>query len=144
MNVVTLIGRLTRDCEIRTYGEANDKKMARFSLAVDRRGKREEGQQNADFITCVCYGRLADFADGYFRQGTKIALRGSIRTGSYTNKDGIKVYTTDVIADEVEFAESKRSADQNAAPKPAQAAAPAGDGFVNVADSGIEEDLPFA
>ena len=143
MNNVTLLGRLTRDPEIRTYGEAKDKKMARFSLAVDRRGKREEGQQNADFITCVCYGRLADFADSYLKQGTKIALRGHIVTGSYINNDGIKVYTTDVIADEVEFAESKRSADQNAAPKPAQAAAPAGDGFVNVPDDGIEEDLPF-
>lgn len=159
MNTWVGMGRLTRDPQIKTYGEANDKKMARFVLAVDRRGKREEGQQNTDFITCVCYGKLADFADSYLRQGTKITMRGSVRTGSYEGKDGQTVYTTDVIADEVEFAESKR--DSNAGiqdprqdkkpddmmPTPdvntAQAVAQTADAFVHV-DSSVETDLPFA
>lgn len=145
MNEWIGLGRLTKDPQIRTYGENNDKKMARFNLACDRRGKREEGQQTADFIPCVCYGKSADFADSYLRQGTKIAVTGSIVTGSYENKDGQKIYTTDILVRSMEFAESKKAASEQQ-PKPAQAAIPsAGDtdtGFLNIPD-GLEEDLPF-
>lgn len=146
MNTCTLVGRLTRDPQTRAYGE-EDKKMARFTLAVDRKLRRDDGQQTADFIGCVCYGKLAEFADNYLRQGTKIVLRGHINTGKYQNKDGQTVYTTDVIADEMEFAESKKSGDGvpaahgNASPDPV-AAAPADGSFVNVPE-GIEEELPW-
>lgn len=154
MNTWIGVGRLTRDADVRTYGENNDKKMARFTLAVDRRGKKEEGQQTADFISCVCYGKLADFADTYLRQGIKMVVRGHIQTGSYTNKDGQKVYTTDIMVDEMEFAESKRASEGSApatgntaqSRETAPASAPAqgrDDGFINIPD-GLEEMLPFA
>lgn len=149
MNKWIGMGRLTRDPDIRMYGEQQDKKMARFTVAVDRRGKHEEGQQSADFIGCVVYGKLADFVDSYLRQGTKVALTGRIQTGSYRNQEGQKVYTTDVFVEEIEFAESKRATEGNAsqaAPNTAKAEAPkaGADGFVNLPDDGIEEDLPFA
>ena len=114
MNKWIGMGRLVRDPQIRTYGENNDKKMARFTVACDRRGKKEEGQQTADFIGCICYGKQADFVDQYLRQGTKVAIVGSVNTGKYQNKDGQTVYTTDIMVNEIEFAESKRSADQSA------------------------------
>ena len=123
--------------------------IARFTLAVDRRGRRQDGadQQNADFIGCVCFGRQAEFAEKYLRQGTKVAVTGRIQTGSYTNKDGQKVYTTDVVLDDIEFAESKNAqggGDSNysyqAPSRPAPSAA--GDGFMNIPD-GIDEELPF-
>lgn len=145
MNIVTMLGRLTKNPDIRSYGENNDKKMARFTVACDRRGKKEEGQQTADFIPCICYGKLADFADNYLRQGTKIALRGRIQTGNFTNKEGQKVYTTDVIAEEIEFAESKRSGDSaqpatnNATPNPATVDT----SFMDVPDT-MEEQLPWS
>jgi len=148
MNNVTLLGRLTRDASVRTYGDANDKKMARFVIACDRRGKKEEGQQTADFIGCICYGKQADFADQYLRQGTKIALTGEIRTGSYDDKDGKKVYTTDVLVHNIEFAESKRSQEQtqtqtaSAAPNPSTANAPADDSFMDIPRD-IEAQLPW-
>ena len=148
MNVVLLMGRLVRDPQTRTYGDANDRKMARFTIACDRRGKRDEGQQTADFIGCICYGKQADFADQYLRQGTKIALTGEIRTGSYDDNDGKKVYTTDVLVHNIEFAESKRSQEQtqtqtaSAAPNPSTANAPADDSFMDIPRD-IEAQLPW-
>lgn len=109
MNKVILMGRLTRDPDIRqTMGE-NSMLVARYALAVDRRFKRD-GEQSADFIGCVVFGKGAEFAEKYLKQGTKICVVGRIQTGSYTNKDGKKVYTTDVVVEEQEFAESKASA----------------------------------
>ena len=134
MNSVQLIGRLTRDPEIRyTDGGAS---IARFSLAVDRRFKQENGA-DADFINIVSFGKTAEFIEKYFHKGMKIALNGRIQTGSYTDKDGKKVYTTDVVAENVEFCESKGNSANNDAP------APASDGdFMSVPD-GIDEELPF-
>lgn len=110
MNKAVLMGRLTRDADLRyTQGE-NAMAVARFTLAVDRRGKKQDA---ADFISCVAFGKSAEALDKYCRKGTKICLDGHIQTGSYTNKDGVKVYTTDVIVDSWEFAESKAVADQN-------------------------------
>ena len=149
MNRVILMGRLTRDPNI-SYSQSGDNMaIARFTLAVDRRGRRQDGadQQNADFIGCVCFGRQAEFAEKYLRQGTKVAVTGRIQTGSYTNKDGQKVYTTDVVLDDIEFAESKNAqggGDGNysyqAPSRPNLSAA--GDGFMNIPD-GIDEELPF-
>jgi single-strand DNA-binding protein len=123
--------------------------IARFTLAVDRRGRRQDGadQQTADFIGCVAFGRQAEFAEKYLRQGTKVAVTGRIQTGSYTNKDGQKVYTTDVVLDDIEFAESKNAqggGDSNYSYQAPQRPAPsaAGDGFMNIPD-GIDEELPF-
>ena len=134
MNSVQLIGRLTRDPEIRyTDGGAS---IARFGLAVDRRFKQENGA-DADFIKIVSFGKTAEFIEKYFHKGMKIALNGRIQTGSYTDKDGKKVYTTDVVAENVEFCESKGNSANNDAP------APASDGdFMSVPD-GIDEELPF-
>ena len=147
MNKVLLMGRLTRDPQV-SYSQSGDNMaIARFTLAVDRRGRRQDGadQQNADFIGCVCFGRQAEFAEKYLRQGTKVVVVGRIQTGSYTNKDGQKVYTTDVVLDDIEFAESKSSAEGNGngaqtPNRPAPSAA--GDGFMNIPD-GIDEELPF-
>ena len=149
MNRVILMGRLTRDPNI-SYSQGGDNMaIARFTLAVDRRGRRQDGadQQNADFIGCVCFGRQAEFAEKYLRQGTKVAVTGRIQTGSYTNKDGQKVYTTDVVLDDIEFAESKNAQgggesnySYQAPSRPAPSAA--GDGFMNIPD-GIDEELPF-
>lgn len=149
MNRVILMGRLTRDPNI-SYSQGGDNMaIARFSLAVDRRGKRQDGadQQTADFIGCVCFGRQAEFAEKYLRQGTKVVVTGRIQTGSYTDRNGQKVYTTDVVLDDIEFAESKNAqggGDSNysyqAPSRPAPSAA--GDGFMNIPD-GIDEELPF-
>ena len=150
MNKVILMGRLTRDPEVRySQGGENPLAIARFTLAVDRRFKRD-GEATADFISCVAFGRQAEHAERFYRQGLKIVLTGRIQTGSYTNKDGVKVYTTEVVVEEQEFAESKAVSDANAggyrsAPTPAPAPAPvsdAGDGFMNIPD-GIDEELPF-
>ena len=149
MNRVILMGRLTRDPNI-SYSQSGDNMaIARFTLAVDRRGRRQDGadQQNADFIGCVCFGRQAEFAEKYLRQGTKVAVTGRIQTGSYTNKDGQKVYTTDVVLDDIEFAESKNAqggGDSNYSYQAPQRPAPsaAGDGFMNIPE-GLEEELPF-
>lgn len=149
MNKVVLMGRLTRDPEVRYSQNEASTAVARFTLAVDRRFKREGSDQTADFIGCVAFGRQAEFAEKYFHQGTKIAISGRIQTGSYTNKDGQRVYTTDVVVEEQEFAESKAASDRNgygyqqnepaARPEPSMAA---GDGFMNIPD-GIDEELPF-
>lgn len=151
MNKVILMGRLTRDPEVRySQGGENPLAIARFTLAVDRRFKRD-GEATADFISCVAFGRQAEHAERFYRQGLKVVITGRIQTGSYTNKDGVKVYTTEVVVEEQEFAESKAVSDANAggyrsAPTPAPAPAPvsdAGDGFMNIPD-GIDEELPFS
>lgn len=148
MNKVILMGRLTRDPEVRYSAGENATAVARYTLAVDRRFKRD-GEATADFIQCVAFGRSAEFAEKYFRQGIKIAITGRIQTGSYTNKDGMKVYTTDVVVEEQEFAESKNASGvsesgYSAAPSPSRPtpSAATGDGFMNIPD-GIDEELPF-
>ena len=133
MNKVILIGRLTRDAETRYSGETA---VSRYSLAVDRKYKRE-GEQTADFINCVAFGKNGEFAEKYLKKGMKIAVTGRIQTGSYTDKDGKKVYTTDVIVEEHEFCESKGSNENNPAPQATDA-----DGFMSIPD-GIDEELPF-
>ncbi len=147
MNRVILMGRLTRDPNV-TYSQKDNSAIARFTIAVDRRFARRDaadGQQTADFIGCVCFGKQAEFAEKYLRQGTKIACQGRIQTGSYTNKDGQKVYTTDVVLDDVEFAESKNSQGggdyshgSEERPQPSGADA----GFMSI-PQGIDEELPF-
>ena len=144
MNKVILMGRLTRDPEVRYSAGENALAIARYTLAVDRRFRRD-GEASADFINCVSFGRTAEFAEKYFRQGLKIAVTGRIQTGSYTNKDGQKVYTTDVVVEECEFAESKNAAGDNSGFTPSDRPSPssaAGDGFMNIPD-GIDEELPF-
>ena len=150
MNKVILMGRLTRDPEVRYSAGENALAIARFTLAVDRRFRRD-GEATADFINCVSFGRSAEFAEKYFRQGLKIAVTGRIQTGSYTNRDGQKVYTTEVVVEEQEFAESKAASDNYAASHPQAAAsvpsmptpgAASADGFMNIPD-GIDEELPF-
>lgn len=145
MNKVILMGRLTRDPEIRYSQGAEQTCIARYTLAVDRRTRQQEGQQTADFINCVAFGHNAEFAEKYFRQGLKIVITGRIQTGSYTNREGRKVYTTDVIAEEQEFAESKAAAAGNAGNAAGQQAEPqtGADGFMNIPD-GIDEELPFS
>ncbi|MBO5070097.1 MAG: single-stranded DNA-binding protein [Roseburia sp.] len=145
MNKVILIGRLTRDPEVRYSQGDQATAVARYTLAVDRRFKRDGDQQTADFINCVAFGRAAEFAEKYFRKGTKLAITGRIQTGSYTNKDGQKVYTTDIVVEEQEFAESKSAGGDSAGFTPASRPSPSsavGDGFMNIPD-GIDEELPF-
>ncbi len=158
MNKVILMGRLTRDPDVRYSAGESATAVARYTLAVDRRFKRD-GDATADFIGCVAFGRQAEFAEKYLRQGTKIAITGRIQTGSYTNREGQKVYTTDVIVEDQEFAESKSASERNSGysasynnPAPSSAPAPAAssqdmgsmsaDGFMNIPD-GIDEELPF-
>lgn len=141
MNKVILMGRLTRDPDVRyTQGE-EPMAIARFTLAVDRRGKRD-GEASADIPSCVCFRRTAEFIEKYAHQGTKLVVVGRIQTGSYTNRDGQKVYTTDVVVEEAEFAESKAAADRNAQQTPPPSPDTGADGFMNIPD-GIEEELPF-
>ena len=109
MNKAILMGRLTRDPEVRYSQGESPMAIARYTLAVDRRFNRNGDENTADFISCVAFGKAGEFAEKYFRKGTKIAVTGRIQTGSYTNKDGVKVYTTDVVVEEQEFAESKNS-----------------------------------
>ena len=148
MNKVILMGRLTRDPEVRYSQGERPTAVARYTLAVNRTFKRA-GEPDADFINCVTFGRSAEFAEKYFRQGIRIVVSGRIQTGSYTNRDGQKVYTTDVVVEDQEFAESKSVSDANAggfraaAPSPTPApVSDAGDGFMNIPD-GIDEELPF-
>ena len=144
MNKVILMGRLTRDAEVRySQGDASTA-VARFTLAVDRRFKRDNDEQTADFINCVAFGKTGEFLERYGRKGTKFLVEGRIQTGSYTNKDGQRVYTTDVVVEQIEFAESKASSDNSGyvpVEKPSPSGA-AGDGFMNIPD-GIDEELPF-
>lgn len=142
MNKVILMGRLTRDPDVRyTQGE-EPMAIARFTLAVDRRGKRD-GEASADFPSCICFRRTAEFVEKYAHQGTKLVVTGRIQTGSYTNRDGQKVYTTDVVVEEAEFAESKAAADRNTQQTPPSSPDTGADGFMNIPD-GIEEELPFS
>ena len=148
MNKVILMGRLTRDPEVRySQGDAATA-VGRYTLAVDRRFRRDGDQQTADFINCVAFGRSAEFAEKYLRQGTKVVVTGRIQTGSYTNRDGVKVYTTDVVVEDQEFAESKATGASNnnfqASPSPSpMPSTDIGDGFMNIPD-GIDEELPFS
>ncbi len=144
MNKVILMGRLTRDPEVRYSAGDNAMAVARFSLAVDRRRRANAGsdEQTADFINCVSFGRQAEFAEKYLRKGTKLVVTGRIQTGSYTNKDGVRVYTTDVVVEEQEFAESKANSDNSGFAASAPMPQSAGDGFMNIPD-GIDEELPF-
>ena len=143
MNKVILMGRLTRDPEVRYSAGENALAIARYTLAVDRRFRRD-GEATADFISCVSFGRAAEFAEKYFRQGLKIVVSGRIQTGSYTNRDGQKVYTTEVVVEEQEFAESKGSGSGSSQQNVPQQSPDVGpDGFMNIPD-GIEEELPFS
>lgn len=149
MNKVILMGRLTRDPEVRYSAGESSMAIARYTLAVDRRFKRD-GEATADFITCVAFGKQGEFAERFLHQGTKIAVTGRIQTGSYTNKEGQKVYTTEVIVEEHEFAESKNASmagGSDGGMQPAQSSRPmpsaaSPDGFMNIPD-GIDEELPF-
>ena len=141
MNKVILMGRLTRDPEIRYSQGENNNAVARYTLAVDRRFQRS-ADQTADFIPCVAFGRSAEFAEKWLKQGTKICITGRIQTGSYTNREGRKVYTTEVVVDQVEFAESKAAAGNNQQrPQPAPEQTDS-DGFMHIPD-GIDDELPF-
>lgn len=147
MNKVVLMGRLTRDPDVRYTQGDRPLAVARYTLAVNRRFKRDN-EPDADFINCVAFGRAGEFAEKYLKQGTKIVVSGRIQTGSYTNRDGMKVYTTDVVIEEQDFAESKAVAAQNmaaSAPQPSapQPSAASSDGFMNIPD-GLEEELPFS
>lgn len=141
MNSVQLVGRFTRDPEVRyTDGGLS---IARFNLAVDRTYKKD-GEQGADFVSCIAFGKSAEFIEKYFRKGQRIGLNGRIQTGSYTNKDGIKIYTTDVVVERVEFVESKTGSGSDNYNQNSSKNVPAvdGDGFMNIPD-GIDEELPF-
>ena len=146
MNKVILMGRLTRDPEIRYSQNEKSTCVARYTLAVDRRFKRE-GEQNADFIGCIAFGKAGEFAEKYFRQGMRVTICGRIQTGSYTNRDGQKVYTTDVVVEEQEFAESKKASEGNnnsAGGNYRQSSSdPHGGDFMSIPD-GIDEELPFS
>ena len=142
MNKVILMGRLTRDPEVRYSQGENSTAIARYTLAVDRRFRRNnDGEQTADFIGCVAFGKSAEFAEKYFRQGIKVVVIGRIQTGSYTNKDGQKVYTTDVVIEDQEFAESKATSQQNQQNNSTPATD--SDGFMNI-PNGIDEEMPFS
>ncbi len=165
MNRVILMGRLTRDPEVRYSQGERTMAIARYTLAVDRRGRRSQDgndqQQTADFINCVAFDRAGEFAEKYFRQGMRVLISGRIQTGSYINRDGQKVYTTDVIIEDQEFADSKGAASDmggynnynnsnynNGYQQPAAPARPApasaiGDGFMNIPDGVEDEGLPF-
>ena len=149
MNKVVLMGRLTKDPSVKYSQGDTPLAVARFTLAVDRRFRRQsEGgdDQSADFISCVAFGKQGEFVEKYAHKGTKFVVSGRIQTGRYTNKDGQTVYTTDVVVEEIEFAESKSSqaAAEAGGSAPAGNTAPSGadDGFMNVPDE-IDEDLPF-
>ena len=149
MNKVVLVGRLTRDPEVRYSQGDSATAVARYTLAVDRRFRRD-GEPTADFIPCVIFGRSAEFAEKYFRQGMRVLVSGRIQTGSYTNRDGQKVYTTDIVVDDQEFADSKNASGgneggygnsyQQSRPAPSSAI---GDGFMNIPDGVEDEGLPF-
>ena len=153
MNRVILMGRLTRDPEVRYSQGERSMAIARYTLAVDRRGRRNQDssaeQQTADVINCVAFDRAAEFAEKYFRQGMRVLVSGRIQTGSYVNKEGQKVYTTEVILDDQEFADSKGAASEMggyAQAAPSQRPAPTsaiGDGFMNIPDGVEDEGLPF-
>ena len=143
MNKVVLMGRLTRNPDVRYSQGEKATCVARYTLAVNRRFRRD-GEQDADFINCVAFGKQGEFAEKYMKQGTKIVISGRIQTGSYTNRDGVKVYTTDVVIEEQEFAESKKAAETSSTPQNTQGVKsnPEDDGFMTIPE-GVEEELPF-
>lgn len=148
MNKVILMGRLTRDPEVRYSAGENASAVARFTLAVDRRF-RKEGDTAADYIGCIAFGKTGEFSEKYLRKGLKVVLTGRIQTGSYTNRDGQKVYTTDIVAEDLEFAESKAASERNTESRQNASNASSmrnpvysDDGFMNIPD-GIDEELPF-
>ena len=138
MNSVSIVGRLTADPMVRYTSGDSPTAVARFTVACDRRFKREN-EPEADFISCIAFGKTAEFLERYFTKGMKIGINGRIQTGNYVNKDGVKVYTTDVVCEGVEFTERKADSAQNA---PAPEQNQSGDGFMNIPD-GIDEELPF-
>lgn len=138
MNKVILVGRLSRDPEVRYTQGDNSMCVARYSIAVDRRFKRD-GEPTADFINCVAFGKTGEFAEKYFTKGMRVAVSGRLTTGSYTNKDGVKVYTTEVTVEEHEFAQSKS---ENESTGSSSNSKQSGDNFMNIPD-GIDESLPF-
>ena len=154
MNRVILMGRLTRDPDVRYSSGENSMAIARYTLAVDRRGRRAQGangqEQTADFIQCVAFDRAGQFAEKYFTKGMRVLVSGRIQTGSYTNKEGQRVYTTEVIVDDQEFADSKNSSGSSSSsydsyqsqsrPQPSAAAS---EGFMNIPDGVDDEALPF-
>ena len=149
MNKVILMGRLVRDPEVRYSQGENATAVARYTLAVDRRFNHNNGEDSTDFIGCVAFGRSAEFAEKYLHKGTKLVVTGRIQTGSYTNKDGVRVYTTDVVVEDQEFAESKNASGQSEGGYNNSYSAPVrtpntsiSDGFMNIPD-GIDEELPF-
>lgn len=137
MNKVVIMGRITRNPEVRYSQGENATAIARYTIAADRRFKRD-GEPSADFIPCVVFGKPAEFADKYFKQGMRISISGRIQTGSYTNKDGRKIYTTEVVVEEQEFAENKKESQQEQRPEPQYDE----HGFMNIPD-GIDQELPF-
>lgn len=142
MNKVVLMGRLTRDPDVRYTGGERAMAVANYTLAVDRRGRKsQEGEANADFIQCTAFDKAGEFAEKYFRQGMRVLISGRIQTGSYTDRDGRKVYTTQVIIEEQEFADSKGAGGEKGQ-KPQQANVDA-DGFMNIPDGVEDEGLPF-
>ena len=143
LNKVILMGRLTRNPEVRYSQGEKATCVAKYTLAVNRRFHRE-GEQDADFINCVAFGKQGEFAEKYLKQGTKIVISGRIQTGSYTNRDGVKVYTTDVVVEEQDFAESKKAAETSSTPQNTQGVKsnPEDDGFMTIPE-GVEEELPF-
>ena len=142
MNSVQLIGRLTRDPDVRYSNGETAIAIARFTVAVDRRIKKDS-ENNADFINCIAFGKTGEVVEKYFRKGQRIALNGRIQTGSYTNNEGQKIYTTGVIAENIEFVESKNSSsgyDSSSKPDPSQASV---DGFMDIPDNVDDQGLPF-
>ena len=140
MNHVTLMGRLTRDPEVRYSTGENSMAVARYTLAIDRAIKKQ-GEQSADFINCVAFSKAAEFAEKYFRQGMRVLVSGRLQTGNYTNREGQKVYTTDVILDSQEFADSRGESARGGSKK--QEANVDEDGFMNISDGVDDEGLPF-
>lgn len=141
MNKVILMGRLCRDAEVRYSQGAEPMAIAKFTLAVDRRVKKE-GEQSADFISCTAFKKQAEFVEKYCKQGTKVLVVGEWRTGSYTNRDGQKVYTNDCVVSEIEFGESKGADSESRSNRPSPSTADA-DGFMNIPDGVEDEGLPF-
>lgn len=142
MNKVVLIGRLTRDPDVRYTAGPEPVAMARYTLAVDRRYRRDDREQSADFVSCVAFGKSGEFAEKYLRKGMKIAVTGRIQTGSYTNRDGKKVYTTDVVAEEHEFVENKKTESEYSDGYPIGIGDTTDEGFMSIPD-GVDEELPF-
>lgn len=144
MNRAILMGRLTRDPEVRYTSGERSMAVARYTLACDRRGRNNSGeQQTADFINIVAFDKAGEFAERYFRQGMRVLVSGRIQTGSYTNKEGQKVYTTDIVVDSQEFADSKGAGSGSGSGSSAAPSSSVGDGFMNIPDGVEDEGLPF-